>query len=260
LFSSGIPYIQQSEATKQLISDHEVELARFQAAWREEQRKKQGLKKEASLVTVEDIFAMSDKEIEDLLVNHAESLLIKDNRYTRLSGLLGQEFERFAKYDQERAITIIDKLNPKSHPDIAGSILRGLTYSEFDAEKIVEIVRKFIELGFNSQSFRDDTGYALAQTARILNGLPSDICDALESWLKQVKEEPTNETLDEVALDVEEPSQANDRPKLFYLRLSTDRFRKSFMRVCCIQSINFQETDRSWLLQFINYCRHVLNC
>ena len=214
---SGIPYIQQSEATKQLICDHEVELAKFQTAWREKQRKNQRLQKETPVVEVGEIFSMNDEDLESLLEDHSDKLFIKEGRYSHLRGLLGQEFEELAEQNQERAIAIIDKLNPHSHSDIAGNILRGLTYSELDAEKIVEIVRNFIERGFSSQSFRDDAGYALTSVAKVLNGLPSDICEALESWLKQVKEEPTNETLDEVAPQVEEPSQANDRPILFGL-------------------------------------------
>ena len=183
---SRIPTVQQSIKTKQLISEHQEELKRFEAEW-EEQNQNRGMQKMSAAVEVDQLFAMNASEIDKLLEQSAKAIVKKDSASMRMSALLAREFEKFAEKEQDRSAEIIAKLKPDSHAEMAGYILRGLSRSQFDSQMLIEIVRDLNDRGFNTRSVRDDMAHALRGAAEELEGLPNDICELLKEWLGTIR-------------------------------------------------------------------------
>ena len=188
---SRIPEVQQSSETKALIREHQEEIKRYEEEW-EKKNQNRGMQSLRPAVEVEQLFEMSNDEIDKLLKQTAEAAVERDNMSMRLGTLLAQEFEKFAEREQERALVIVGKLNAESHSEITEYILRGLARSDFESNKRIEIVRDLNKRGFNSRSVRDDMAYLLRGAAIDQKGLPDDICELLEEWLKELPQDESD--------------------------------------------------------------------
>lgn len=97
-----------------------------------------------------------------------------------------QEFGTFAKEHPERALAIIDRLQPGRQELAVGEAIVSLADSPIATRTLVALVEKCNARGFASESFRTDAARALENRARKGEPIPESVVSAMLSWLGEV--------------------------------------------------------------------------
>jgi hypothetical protein len=115
----------------------------------------------------------------------------RDWAFPLRGGLLeaAQAFGVFAKQNPPRAMSVIEKLQP--HTDelpAAHGVFNLGTSDSIDPTTLVDLIERLAARGFQTQEFREMSGWALQRLAVRMGGLPDHTCEMLESWLKPVRD------------------------------------------------------------------------
>ena len=94
-------------------------------------------------------------------------------------------FAEFAKSEPERAIAIIDLLQPEIHEIPVGHAIIALAEMQYPSEEFLNLLVKLWERGFNSESFREDAARSIRTTMKVMSVLPDRIYTLLETWLAE---------------------------------------------------------------------------
>ena len=97
---------------------------------------------------------------------------------------LSQAFGAFAKACPERALAIIEDLEPGQHEHAAGAALREVA-SAGDPAAVAALIHRLDAKGFASPHWRNDCGWALQTVSARLNGLPDEDIALAERWLER---------------------------------------------------------------------------
>ncbi len=96
---------------------------------------------------------------------------------------LARSFAKLAKENPERALGIMDKLQPGSHERPVGYAFSEFGDSPLDPDFILATIRRYIARGFDSEDFRYGVSTCLDRLAFRTDGLDDETCALLESWL-----------------------------------------------------------------------------
>lgn len=95
-----------------------------------------------------------------------------------------RSFEDLAKKHPDRALGLIEKLEPGKHERPVGYAIRGLAEENaLRPEELRSLVHSLDERGFASEDFRQDAARCLRAVAFRMKGLPDATCQMLERWL-----------------------------------------------------------------------------
>lgn len=106
----------------------------------------------------------------------------------RLGGseMLAEEFRTFTESNPTKAIEVIRQLKAGENEMVAGSGLLGLRKAKEHAKETLALISELRTKGFSSSRFKDDVGQCAHQIALDCQGLPEDLCQAMEDWLVSV--------------------------------------------------------------------------
>ncbi|MCA9013816.1 MAG: hypothetical protein KDA77_00670 [Planctomycetaceae bacterium] len=88
-----------------------------------------------------------------------------------------------AKEYPERASELATQFRCSDQQIPVAHIVEALSVSDYPTERLFDLIRDLVKLGFNSQNFQETVASACALRGYQLDGLPDDICDLLKSWL-----------------------------------------------------------------------------
>jgi hypothetical protein len=150
-----------------------------------------GFIREVPPLTKDQLFVASDEAIlETLQPNQSnnEAYLLTDYVTNERPGgarAAARELALLAKDHPERVVTLLPQLVLAEHEYACAEAVRGLVDSELSASDAINISRALIELHPESEELRSNIGYLLYKRCQINIGLPDDLCQVLEKWLRQ---------------------------------------------------------------------------
>ncbi|HZX50428.1 MAG TPA: ATP-binding protein [Pseudomonas sp.] len=99
---------------------------------------------------------------------------------------LSRAFAAFAKSSPERALRIIQRLQPGRHEQAAGAAIRELSVIEaISAPTIKALIGELYARGFTSSDFYHDAANAMTEVAKRMKGLEDRDIKLLRSWLQR---------------------------------------------------------------------------
>jgi hypothetical protein len=126
------------------------------------------------------------------------------------SEMLAEEFAEFAQSNPSKAIEVLKELKPGENEHVAGGGLRGLKKSKDHSVEIVTLIQDLVTKGFASPRFKDDVGQCACQLALDCQGLPTALCEIMETWLLSAN--PPTESINSTE-SKDKQSEADDEPK-----------------------------------------------
>ncbi|QDU12456.1 ATPase family associated with various cellular activities (AAA) [Gimesia maris] len=117
-----------------------------------------------------------------------------------------------AKENPERAAELATQFRSTDQQIPAAHIVEAISKSDYPTEKLFDLIRDLVKLGFNSQHFQDTVASACARSGDQLDGLPDDLCELLTSWLENWNFPPKESIKDE---DLEE-SKENEKHSILF--------------------------------------------
>ncbi|HEX8222765.1 MAG TPA: ATP-binding protein [Allosphingosinicella sp.] len=129
---------------------------------------------------------------------------------------LSHAFGAFAKSCPERAVAILESLQPGKHEHAAGAALRELA-PVAEPRRIAELIHRFDAIGFSSPNWRNDCGWAFQALSGRTGGLEDADIDLLQRWIVRDKAQVAEEVVRRLALDERNrdlnPQREQSRPE-----------------------------------------------
>ncbi|HEY0027370.1 MAG TPA: ATP-binding protein [Allosphingosinicella sp.] len=125
---------------------------------------------------------------------------------------LAHAFGAFAKNCPERALIILEKLQPAKHEHAAGAALRELA-TVAEPGQVAELIHRFAAMGFSSSNWRNDCGWAFQALSGRAGGLADGDIALLESWIVRDKTQIDDEVVRRRLLDERNREQNSRRTR-----------------------------------------------
>ncbi len=94
-------------------------------------------------------------------------------------------FGEFAKANRQRALQLLERLQPGRHERYAAEALRVMSEADQrDASNLIHAIHELDVRGFQSVDFRFGAAWCLAKLAPEIGGLDAKTCRLLEAWLR----------------------------------------------------------------------------
>jgi hypothetical protein len=178
-----VPFDRLSHSTQALLESEEQALPEY----REKGRKRPRLQRTGSTMSAEQMVKASNDNIVnlfDVLMDETEAHHPYDF-YRDGSVQASSELERFASMEPQRAIELLSRFRPGKQERPVARILRALSTGNHPAESSFRVFLELEQRGFSGSEFHDAVAHACSQYANEGEGLPSNVCDLLESWLER---------------------------------------------------------------------------
>lgn len=93
-------------------------------------------------------------------------------------------FGEFAKTNRQRALRLMEQLQPGRHERYAAEAFRAMAeVDQRDASRLIQAIHQLDTRGFHSEDFRHGAAWCLAKLAPEIGGLDAETCGLLEGWL-----------------------------------------------------------------------------
>jgi hypothetical protein len=174
-----LPKDELSQPTQELLN---TELRRFPQL--KDERREVLLMATNSPMSAQTMSKASEKTVQQFLSAHPDSTEWGDH-FRRAAGSveISREFAVFAKANVEKALAIINSLDPSTHQRPAAYAIREFEESELAKDRLFDLILALDQRGFDGDEFRSCCAAVLLKRIKHPEGLPDEIVALLERWL-----------------------------------------------------------------------------